>query len=145
MCAIPARPWPAGLHVVIQKEMVERGIAICRRFGWLDESFSRWRLYSKKPRWAFLVVRKVIEQSGICPICQLSFENETHKMMSLDHVVPVKEGGISVPDNLQATHRWCNNFRGHGQHDDAEVTRCARAKILRYRRNRDRTQAKATD
>jgi len=33
---------------------------------------------------------------------------------SIDHITPVSKGGRHTPDNVQLTHKICNNHKGNG-------------------------------
>ena len=56
-----------------------------------------------------LMNRKIGEQNGICPICHKEFTD--YNDVVPDHKNPKGMGGAwrdDHPDNIQATHWWCN-------------------------------------
>ena len=60
-----------------------------------------------------LMNRKITEQNGICPICHEEFTN--YGDIVPDHKNPKGMGGAwrdDHPDNIQATHWWCNEEKG---------------------------------
>jgi 5-methylcytosine-specific restriction endonuclease McrA len=44
-----------------------------------------------------------------CGICR---DQISSTALHIDHIVPVCRGGGSNPENLQATHSWCNLLKG---------------------------------
>jgi hypothetical protein len=66
-----------------------------------------------------LMNRKVIEQGGICPICHEDFTD--YNDIVPDHKNPKGMGGAwkdDHPDNIQATHWWCNEEKGSTRMDE---------------------------
>ena len=66
-----------------------------------------------------LMNRKIVEQGGICPICHEEFTN--YNDIVPDHREPKGMGGAwrdDHPDNIQATHWWCNGEKGSTRIDD---------------------------
>jgi hypothetical protein len=60
-----------------------------------------------------LMNRKIVEQNGICPICNEEFTNYADVVP--DHRNPKGMGGAfrdDHPSNIQATHFWCNEEKG---------------------------------
>ena len=60
-----------------------------------------------------LMNRKIVEQNGICPICKEEFTD--YNDIVPDHKNPKGMGGAwrdDHPDNIQATHSWCNEEKG---------------------------------
>ena len=60
-----------------------------------------------------LMNRKIVEQGGICPICHEEFTDYSDVVP--DHKNPKGMGGAwrdDHPDNIQATHWWCNEEKG---------------------------------
>jgi hypothetical protein len=60
-----------------------------------------------------LLNRKVREQAGICAICHEAFTD--YNDIVPDHKNPKGMGGAwrdDHPDNIQATHWWCNGGKG---------------------------------
>ena len=56
---------------------------------------------------------KIVEQNGICPICHEEFTD--YGDIVPDHRDPKGMGGAwrdDHPDNVQATHWWCNGEKG---------------------------------
>jgi len=56
-----------------------------------------------------LMKRKIVEQQGICPICNEEFTD--YGDVAPDHKNPKGMGGAwrdDHPSNVQATHYWCN-------------------------------------
>jgi 5-methylcytosine-specific restriction endonuclease McrA len=45
-------------------------------------------------------------------ICQLCFRSADIRDCSVDHIIPVAEGGRDDRDNLQLSHKKCNNKKG---------------------------------
>ena len=57
--------------------------------------------------------RKVVEQGGTCPICHEDFTD--YNDIVPNHKSPKGMGGAwrdDHPDNIQATHWWCNEEKG---------------------------------
>ncbi len=48
-------------------------------------------------------------QKGICPHCHKHFDLEE---MEADHIVPWREGGVTVAENCQMLCRMCNRIKG---------------------------------
>lgn len=66
-----------------------------------------------------LLKRKVVEQKGRCAICLEEFSDYTDVVP--DHIDPRGMGGAwrdDHPDNVQATHYWCNGEKGSGRMDE---------------------------
>ena len=66
-----------------------------------------------------LLKRKVAEQSRICTICHEEFTD--YNDIVPDHRDPKGMGGAwrdDHPDNIQATHWWCNGEKGSTRMDD---------------------------
>jgi hypothetical protein len=66
-----------------------------------------------------LMNRKIVEQGGICPICHEEFTD--YNDIVADHREPKGMGGAwrdDHPDNVQATHWWCNGEKGPTRIDD---------------------------
>jgi hypothetical protein len=65
-----------------------------------------------------LLNRKVRQQAGICAICHEEFTD--HNDIVPDHKNPKGIGGAwrdDHPDNIQATHWWCNEEKGSTRMD----------------------------
>ena len=59
----------------------------------------------------------VFERDGwVCQLCHEPLDRGADPLSdwypSLDHIVPRSKGGGHDPENLRATHRWCNAIRG---------------------------------
>jgi len=66
-----------------------------------------------------LMKRKIVEQQGICPICNEEFTD--YGDVVPDHKNPKGMGGAwrdDHPSNIQATHHWCNREKGSTRMDD---------------------------
>jgi hypothetical protein len=66
-----------------------------------------------------LLNRKIAEQNGICAICLEPFTD--YNDVAPDHKNPKGMGGAwrdDHPDNIQATHWWCNGEKGSTRIDD---------------------------
>jgi hypothetical protein len=66
-----------------------------------------------------LMNRQILEPGGICPICHEEFTDYNDVMP--DHRDPKGMGGAwrdDHPDNIQATHWWCNSDKGSTRVDD---------------------------
>lgn len=66
-----------------------------------------------------LLKRKVAEQNSICAICHEEFTD--YNDIVPDHRDPKGMGGAwrdDHPDNIQATHWWCNEEKGSTRMDD---------------------------
>jgi len=60
-----------------------------------------------------LLNRKIVQQGGICAICHQDFTD--YNDIVPDHRDPKGMGGAwrdDHPDNIQATHWWCNEEKG---------------------------------
>jgi 5-methylcytosine-specific restriction endonuclease McrA len=68
-----------------------------------------------------------------CAICGLKLDLNARwiddQSATLDHIIPVVEGGDDYPDNLRAAHRWCNQARQRGFATDSEIREVAWAKF----------------
>ena len=66
-----------------------------------------------------LISRKgILDRDGwVCHVCRKPIEPDN---ASVDHVVPLNQGGNHTEDNVKAAHRTCNNRRPKGarQRDD---------------------------
>lgn len=65
-----------------------------------------------------LLNRKIVEQENTCPICLEEFTD--YNDVVPDHIEPKGMGGAwrdDHPDNIQATHRWCNEEKGSTRMD----------------------------
>jgi len=65
-----------------------------------------------------LLKKKVSEQNGICAICHEEFTD--YNDIVPDHKDPRGMGGAwrdDHPDNVQATHWWCNGEKGSTRRD----------------------------
>lgn len=65
-------------------------------------------------------VRSLFERDGgICwlcgGLCDLGADPNSDKYPSVDHVVPIADGGLDEWDNVRLAHRWCNTKRGDRQ------------------------------
>jgi len=66
-----------------------------------------------------LMNRTIREQNGVCPICEEEFTD--YNDIVPDHKNPKGMGGAwrdDHPDNVQATHWWCNGEKGSTRMDD---------------------------
>src|SRR5579863_9329523 len=66
-----------------------------------------------------LLNRKIVQQGGICAICHEDFTD--YNDIVPDHRDPKGMGGAwrdDHPDNIQATHWWCNGEKGSTRIDD---------------------------
>ena len=66
-----------------------------------------------------LVNRKIVEQGRICPICHFEFTD--YNDVVPDHKTPKGIGGAlhdDHPENIQATHWWCNSDKGSTRMDE---------------------------
>lgn len=78
----------------------------------------------------------ILERAGwICEICQLPIDRDAHpfhdRAPSVDHSIPVREGGSDDFDNLRASHRWCNIRREHPYDGyDQQILEEARTRFL---------------
>lgn len=65
-----------------------------------------------------LLNRKIVEQNGICAICEEPFTD--YNDVVPDHRDPKGMGGAwrdDHPDNVQAAHSWCNEEKGSTRMD----------------------------
>jgi hypothetical protein len=65
-----------------------------------------------------LLKRKIVEQHGICAICEEPFTD--YNDVVPDHKEPKGMGGAwrdDHPDNIQAAHCWCNEEKGSTRMD----------------------------
>lgn len=65
-------------------------------------------------------VRSLYERDGgVCwlcgGLCDLGADPNSDKYPSVDHVVPIADGGLDEWDNVRLAHRWCNTKRGDRQ------------------------------
>jgi hypothetical protein len=66
-----------------------------------------------------LLNRKIVQQGGICAICHEDFTD--YNDIVPDHRDPKGMGGArrdDHPDNVEATHWWCNGEKGSTRIDD---------------------------
>ena len=47
-----------------------------------------------------------------CRYCGVSVAAEPHLLLEVDHIIPISQGGLSVPENLQALWWKCNRSKG---------------------------------
>jgi hypothetical protein len=67
-----------------------------------------------------LLNRKIVEQDRNCAICHEEF-TDYNDIVSDHHKNPKGMGGArrdDHPDNIQATHWWCNGGKGSSRMDD---------------------------
>lgn len=55
-----------------------------------------------------LGVELLAEQGGLCALCRLPLQPNG---VTLDHIIPVAQGGTAIRANLQATHSKCNSWK----------------------------------
>ncbi|MDE3022780.1 MAG: HNH endonuclease [Pseudomonadota bacterium] len=62
--------------------------------------------------WKALLYRR----SNVCALCDEyldpQYTNQHPMQITLDHILPVKEGGRAILSNLQLAHFRCNTLRG---------------------------------
>jgi 5-methylcytosine-specific restriction endonuclease McrA len=56
------------------------------------------------------VRREIFERDKWC--CWICDEPVSEHDASIDHVVPLAQGGADAPDNIRTAHRDCNSRRG---------------------------------
>ena len=69
-----------------------------------------------------LLNRKIVEQNRICAICHHEFTD--YNDVVPDHKDPKGMGGAwrdDHPDNVQATHWWCNSEKGSTRKTDGRL------------------------
>ncbi|MHB0828007.1 MAG: HNH endonuclease [Schaalia turicensis] len=65
-----------------------------------------------------LTDRIYARDQGVCHICRTQVRRED---ASLDHLIPVSRGGLSIESNLALAHLRCNTSRGAKTLEDANV------------------------
>jgi 5-methylcytosine-specific restriction endonuclease McrA len=86
----------------------------------------------KKKAWK---LKLFAEQDGLCAWCEEPMnyaESRQNWMVTLDHVVALKDGGRDRLDNLVAAH-WRCNMRRHRQRSKGGMTARARTRERRLR------------
>lgn len=68
-----------------------------------------------------LTDRIYARDQGTCHICRMQVRRED---ASLDHLIPVSRGGLSIESNLALAHLRCNTSRGAKTLEDANVPTC---------------------
>ena len=72
----------------------------------------------------FKVIKKLIILGKLAPLCALCGQPiKKADDLSQDHIVPVSKGGKTEIENLQMTHKKCNNDRGNLSMEEWEVIR----------------------
>lgn len=64
----------------------------------------------------------------ICPLCNQLIKN--HKEANWDHIVAKSNGGPNMWENLQLTHRICNQKRGNQSLDHETTLAAKKAMVL---------------
>lgn len=69
---------------------------------------------------------EIFERDGWkCQICGKAIRRDTkcpHPLSaSIDHIIPVSEGGDHVAENLRAAHFGCNTARGTGKNEAVQL------------------------
>lgn len=60
-----------------------------------------------------LIAYLIRKNGDLCQICNKPIENKTGPWSpSVDHIIPLAKGGTHTPDNIQLTHKLCNNRKG---------------------------------
>ncbi len=54
--------------------------------------------------------RAVYDRDG--GICQICLQPVAYEDLAIDHILPIARGGTHCPDNVQASHRLCNSWKG---------------------------------
>lgn len=85
-----------------------------------------------------LLLRLRSENGDTCALCGLEMNFEPisgglPNSASIDHIVPLREGGGTDPDNVRLTHRMCNTLREVMQLQGKQLTSDKFAQILRQR------------
>lgn len=91
-----------GKKMRTQAERIEAGDR--GPIGWAE---------AKRRRWAVRTLMR--KQGGLCALCgeQMNLVAGDDQEATLDHIVPVSNGGLDVITNLQLAHRSCNEARGN--------------------------------
>jgi len=78
------------------------------------------RARAKAAGWERISRQAIIERDGLrCGVCRKPIDptNKTwHKRLSLDHIVPISQGGGHTFSNLRLAHLGCNVRRGRVKH-----------------------------
>ena len=74
-------------------------------------------------------IETIIDEDVFCSqlwMCRICGERVDHRVKApnhlaaeMDHVVPLSKGGMHTRDNVQCTHRICNNAKSDGTQDEA--------------------------
>lgn len=65
-----------------------------------------------------LTDRIYTRDQGMCHICRMQVRRED---ASLDHLIPVSRGGLSIESNLALAHLRCNTSRGAKTLEDTNI------------------------
>jgi hypothetical protein len=109
-CQRAAKALATRLHVGAQR-VRDAG------FGAAVEDFTVWDVYERDDGRCYL-----------CDLPTLTYLDEGRKpaSASLDHVVPIQQGGPHTLDNVRLTHFRCNAVKGHRTPDEARAVLAAR-------------------
>lgn len=92
-----------------------RNLAVAKRQEFEETVDEISKLYRegvppKTPMWKALFILELYrEQNGLCALCGASLELDN---CHVDHKIPVSRGGGNELENLQLTHRFCNQSKG---------------------------------
>ena len=64
--------------------------------------------------------RTIAQGQPPCHLCgqEINYDAESHldpESFTIDHIIPIAQGGADVIDNLAACHRRCNRAKGDGR------------------------------
>jgi DNA-binding protein Fis len=73
----------------------------------------------------------------LCPTCDVAMQHcrgnrQAHYMATIEHILPIKEGGLNEPENLIAMCLACNRSRGYAYNQTRKSSRQEIDSILEW-------------
>jgi 5-methylcytosine-specific restriction endonuclease McrA len=79
----------------------------------VSRAYYEWHIRRQRERKRVKRHRIADRDGWLCGICGDPIQPAD---LHIDHIKPVSKGGTSDPENLQATHSWCNISKGARWH-----------------------------
>lgn len=67
---------------------------------------------TKRVRFSRSVRKRLRRMWPVCPYCGVEYMTSTHYQFSIDHVLPLSQGGTHDADNLLGCCQACNRSKG---------------------------------
>lgn len=67
----------------------------------------------------FIKRQLIAEHGAVCALCGKPITNM--KDVTLDHIIPVSRGGLTVKENCQLAHERCNAMKGNSMENSGTI------------------------